>query len=130
VDAFSGDAIPVHLLTREAFALYFRKLSAHGLMLLHITNSYLDLLPVVGRVVADAGLAARYSVGEIPSITPGAWSSDWVVVGRNAEALARFGWISPSWPVLEPDPGVPLWTDDFTNVFSVLRWNQFGVEDP
>jgi hypothetical protein len=130
VDAFSGDAIPVHLLTREAFALYFRKLSAQGLLLLHITNSYLDLLPVVGRVVADAGLAARSSIGEEPSITPGAWPSDWVVIGRSAEALARFGWITPSWPVVETDPGVPLWTDDFTDVVRVLRWNQLGSQDP
>jgi hypothetical protein len=124
VAAFSGDAIPVHLLTREAFALYIQKLSEHGLLLLNITNGFLDLMPVVGNLVADADLAARYSAGVQPTITIGASEADWVVVARKSEMLARFGWVTPPWPVLEPDPSVDLWTDDFSNVFQVLRWRQ------
>jgi len=127
VDAFSGDAIPAHLLTREALALYFRKLSEPGLLLLHVTNVHLDLLPVVGNLVADAGLVARSSTGVLPRITPGALSADWVVVGRNAEVLARFGRIAPRWKLLGPAPEVALWSDDFTNLVEVLRWKGFSV---
>jgi spermidine synthase len=126
VAAFSGDAIPVHLLTREAFALYFRKLSERGLLLLNITNLYLDLLPVVGRIVADAGLAARYSRDVEPTITAEGSASDWVVVARKSELLTRFSYTRTPWPVLEPDPDVGLWTDDFTNVLQALRWQRLG----
>jgi hypothetical protein len=121
VDAFSGDAIPVHLLTREALALYFRKLATDGLLLLHVTNLHLDLLPVVGNLVADAGLAARYSTGVEPTVTPFGFAGDWVVVARKESALARFAFTAPPWPVLEPDPGSGLWTDDFSNVLGALR---------
>ncbi len=126
VDAFSGDAIPAHLLTREALALYFQKLSERGLLLVHVTNAYVDLMPVVANLVADAGLAARYSRGVRPTLTPGASEADWVVVARNSEFLARFGWVAPPWPELTPAPGVDLWTDDFTNIVQVLRWRSLG----
>jgi hypothetical protein len=129
VDAFSGDAIPAHLLTREAFAMYFRKLREHGLLLVHVTNVYLDLLPVVANLVADAGLAARCSLGVVPRATVAAYVSDWVVVGRNAEAIARFGLVAPRWTLLEGDPEVALWTDDFTNLVQVLRWKDFRIPD-
>jgi len=128
VAAFSGDAIPVHLLTREAFALYFQKLSEHGLLLLNITNSYLDLMPVVGGIVADAGLSARYSKGVHPTVTIGATEADWVVVARKSESLDRFGYVAPPWPVLEADPEVRVWTDDFTDVVQALRWESLGNE--
>ena len=122
VAAFSGDAIPVHLLTRESFALYTHKLTEHGLLLLNITNAYLDLMPVVARLAADAGLAARFSKGVQPTITPGGSEADWVVVARKSEMLARFALTTPPWPVLEPSPDVAVWTDDFTDVLQALRW--------
>jgi hypothetical protein len=122
VAAFSGDAIPVHLLTREAFALYFRKLSERGLLLLNVTNAYIDLMPVVGNLAANAGLAARFSRGVPPTITYGGTEADWIVVARKPELLARFGYTTPPWPELAPDPGMQLWTDDFTDVFEALRW--------
>jgi hypothetical protein len=127
VDAFSGDAIPAHLLTREALALYFRKLSEHGILLLHVTNIYLDLLPVVGSLVADAGLVARCSVGVLPRFTPAGLPADWVVVGRNAEVLAPFGRVAPRWRLLAPAPEVAPWTDDFTDLVQVLRWSELGI---
>jgi len=129
VAAFSGDAIPVHLLTREAFALYFRKLSEHGLLLLNITNTYLDLMPVVAGLAADAGLSARYSKGVEPTITIGGTAADWVVVARKSEALERFGWVSPAWPELAASPGTRVWTDDFTDVVQALRWKGFEPEE-
>jgi len=126
VDAFSGDAIPAHMLTREAFALYFRKLKPEGLLLMHVTNAYLDLLPVVSRLVADANLAARYSTGVMPTLTLGGEPSDWVVIARQKESIARFGWIPTPWEERGTDSTVDLWTDDFTNIVQVLRWSGFG----
>jgi hypothetical protein len=126
VDAFSGDAIPAHMLTREAFALYFEKLSEHGLLLVHISNVYLDLFPVVANLVADAGLSARYRHLAEPH-TPGGDLSDWVVVARRSGALARFETIRPPWQVLEPAPDVDVWTDDYTNVVQAMRWNELGA---
>jgi spermidine synthase len=130
VDAFSGDAIPAHLLTREAFAMYFRKLREHGLLLVHISNAFLDLSPVVANLAADAGLSARYSALAEPTVTQGAELSSWVVLARRSGTLARFETIQPPWPVLEPSPDVDLWTDDFTNVLQVLRWKELGSIPP
>jgi hypothetical protein len=125
VDAFSGDAIPAHLLTREALELYFRKLHPDGLLLLHVTNAYLDLLPVVASVVAEAGLFARMNVGVLPTQTPLGTPSDWVVVARKEPALARFGFQQPPWPPLPPAPATRPWTDDFTNILPHLRFARY-----
>jgi hypothetical protein len=126
VDAFSGDAIPAHLLTREALALYFAKLSPTGLLLLHVTNTYLELLPVVSELVADAGLHARYSAGFLPP-APLSSSSDWVVVARRENQLARFAFTSPPWAPLPPGTGARPWTDDFTNLFAALRFGRYRL---
>jgi spermidine synthase len=66
VDAFSSDAIPAHLLTREAVREYHRALTPDCLLVLHISNRYLDLKPVVGNLAADAGLVARYQHASVP----------------------------------------------------------------
>jgi hypothetical protein len=125
VAAFSGDAIPVHLLTREAFELYQRKLSPRGVILLNVTNLYLDLLPVVANVASDAGLAARFSAGFVPMLTFGGQAADYVAVARTPQILAPLGAQSIPWPELTPDPKVGLWTDDFTNIAKVLRWGEY-----
>jgi hypothetical protein len=127
VAAFSGDAIPAHLLTREAFALYFQKLAPNGFLLLNITNAFMDLMPVVGNLAADAGLFARFSRGFLPTITPFGTPSDWVVVARKENALARFAYATQPWLPLAPDPGMRLWTDDFTNIVEALRWEAYGL---
>ncbi|HEX6885948.1 MAG TPA: fused MFS/spermidine synthase [Planctomycetota bacterium] len=124
VAAFSGDAIPVHLLTREALQLYMRKVSERGLVLFNVTNSYLDLLPVLGNLAADQGLAVRRS----PSIqltTPFALEADYVLVARRPELLARFGFLPHPWPELPPEPSIGLWTDDFSNLLEVMRWEGY-----
>jgi len=122
VAAFSGDAIPVHLLTQEALDLYVRKLRPGGLVLFNVTNTYLDLMPVLGNQVAASGLHARFSRDVMPMRTAGGSKADYVVVARRAEELARFGNLVPRWPVLEPDPSTGLWTDDFSDILEVLRW--------
>jgi hypothetical protein len=122
VAAFSGDAIPVHLMTREAFQLYARKLSPRGLILLNVTNAYLDLRPIVANIIADLGMVGRFSHGFKPGITAGGTPGTYCIVARRPEDLARFGFISPPWPELVPDPSLPLWTDDFSSILEILDW--------
>jgi len=127
IDAFSSDAIPVHLITREALAMYFRKLGEHGLLFVHVTNAYLDLMPIVGNLAHDAGLTARYRTGAFPMTTITATPSDWIVIGRTPADIARFGNVRPAWPELEPDPDFPVWTDDSSNVLRIVRWGSVNA---
>jgi spermidine synthase len=128
VDAFSGDAIPVHLLTKEATELYFRKLAPKGMVLFHITNTYIDLLPVVANIVESLGLHARHVDYHEAMMTPFALPSEWVVVARPGENdLQRFGWQMVPWDSPVPDPRIGVWTDDYSNVIRSLRWDQYGV---
>src|SRR5205823_1896416 len=85
LDAFSGDAIPAHLLTREAFQMYLRKLSPTGWLIVHITNTYLDLLPVITATVNDLGLAGRYIDFTGGSPRDYIYSSEWVVAARSMD---------------------------------------------
>jgi SAM-dependent methyltransferase len=124
IDAFSGDAIPVHLLTREALQLYLRKLTPNGIVVFHLSNNYLDLEPVVASLAGDAGLiclierdlrisAARRKNGAFPSI--------WAVVGRNASDLGKLA-ADPRWKRSLGKPGSQVWTDDFSSVIRIFRW--------
>jgi spermidine synthase len=108
LDAFSDDAIPVHLLTREAFELYFSRLRPGGPLLIHLTNRYLDLNPVVEALAAalHKGVTRIHSARDADSET---LSADWAVVSPHGEA--------------EPPPrrSQRLWTDDFSNLFQAWR---------
>lgn len=119
VDAFSSDAIPAHLLTREAMNLYFQKLKPDGVLMVHISNRHLDLEPVVGNLAADLGLVARVNDDD-DERQPGQYSSTWVVVVRNE---ARLGPLAKSkqWKSIPWDEEAGIWTDDFSNILSVSR---------
>jgi spermidine synthase len=123
VDAFTSDAIPVHLLTREALRLYFEVLAPDGLLALHLSNRYLRLEPVVGNLVEDAGLGGRLLQHDDAPETEGANRSTWAVLARRPEALGALArderWTTAT---LDIDPGVGTWTDDFHNVLSVFKW--------
>jgi spermidine synthase len=116
VDAFSGDSIPVHLLTREAFALYYRNLKPDGILVVNVTNRYLNLSPVVETLARAGGRLSRvFTTAADPE--HGYYAATWVVVTANREAMAAL----PDSPGA-PDPQrAPLWTDDYTNLFRVLR---------
>ena len=123
LDAFSSDSVPMHLLTREAIELYLRKLSPGGLMAFHISNRYLDLQPVVSgsaRSLGLPGLSQAYAVTPAAA-SEGAKSSIWVLVARNAAALGTLV-DDPRWKPLDTGPGQPVWTDEFSNILSVIRW--------
>ncbi|HEU4854549.1 MAG TPA: fused MFS/spermidine synthase [Nitrosospira sp.] len=118
VDAFSGDSVPVHLITREAVAIYLRHMNPEGIIAFHVTNTFLSLAPVVQKIASDRGL---YSV----LIHDDAENSplrrtDWVLIARDKRAL-------------HPEPirnaasqgksasSLAVWTDDFNNLLDVLK---------
>jgi hypothetical protein len=122
VDAFSSDAIPVHLITREAFRLYFDMLAPRGILALHISNRYLRLEPVVANLAEDGRYAAMVQHGDTGDIRGGVEAS-WAILGRRPEdfgALASdLRWTEAS---LDPQPAVGIWSDDFHNLLSVFKW--------
>jgi hypothetical protein len=123
LDAFSSDAIPAHLLTREAIALYRAKMRPGGMLAAHISNRYLDLAPVFGALASDAGLFMRgradMKVSEAEQ-RDGKMPSLWVVLGENDAAFGSLA-SDPRWVVVKRrTPRV--WTDDYSNLMSVYSW--------
>ena len=123
LDAYSSDAIPIHLITREALALYREKLAPRGAIVFHISNLYFDLGPVVTALASDAGMAARRmhdSPIAAADDTLGKWASEWVVVARDP---ADFGALlrDPRWVTDRRNATVPVWTDDFSSTLSALH---------
>ncbi|HYB41758.1 MAG TPA: fused MFS/spermidine synthase, partial [Candidatus Methylomirabilis sp.] len=123
VDAFTSDAIPVHLITREALQLYLEMLKPDGIIAFHISNRYLRLEPVVANLALDAGLGGRLLGDDDSSEEDGSARSTWVVVARTPQALGSLAhdehWTSED---LGVSPRVGVWTDDFHNLLSVFRW--------
>lgn len=131
VDAFSGDAIPVHLLTREAMQLYVSKLTAGGILAFHISNRFLDLAPVLGNVAEElrlAGLDELYRVNEA-EMRQGGSDSHWVVVARRAADLQ---WLARDdrWQPLVAQPDLPVWTDDYTSLWGIAHLSDVETVSP
>jgi hypothetical protein len=124
IDAFSSDAIPVHLLTREALRVYRRALDEHGILFLHISNQRLDLEPVVAALAADAGMVALlndYTADKKQEDSFLDYSADWVVLARRKEDLGPLV-TDGRWRPLERHGIRRPWTDDYSNIFSVIKW--------
>jgi spermidine synthase len=119
VDAFSGDAIPYHLLTYEAFRLYFSRLKPGGVVAVHITNRYLDLKRVLAKVAEAMGAGAILIHTEYEA-SPGAYESDWVLLNADREAFRDVARNVAS-PLAPAPAGFRLWTDDYSNVLAALR---------
>jgi len=119
VDAFSGDSIPVHLLTEEAFEIYLKQLKTDGIIAVHITNTYFDLRPVLQRVAERFML--RYALLHTDGDGIVTTYSDWVLLSRDPTIVsslpASAGAVRGS--AIKPD--LALWTDDYSNMFFVLR---------
>jgi SAM-dependent methyltransferase len=134
VDAFIGAAIPIHLLTREALELYFRKLKPGGVVAMHVSNRNLELASVVAGIGQSIGAIVRvYEGGDIEEdADEHRWIPTIAVVARNE---ADFGILAKSefWPVRERDPRQRVWTDDYSNVVGALlrqmRLRQAGGSD-
>jgi hypothetical protein len=121
VDAFNSDAIPLHLLTREAMELYFQKLSNDGILALHVSNRYLDLEPVVGNLAKDLHLVGLYQYDRDFIGKVGKRSSQWALLARRTEDFGKLAQ-DPRWSPLRRRPDVGVWTDDYSNLLSVFKW--------
>lgn len=120
LDAFSSDAIPVHLLTKEAFALYLSKLAEDGWLAVHISNRSLDLRPVVAALAGDSRMRALVFLDAEGDHARGREASLWVVLARRESDLRKL-LADQRWQPLEPDAQAQLWSDDFSNVFGTLK---------
>ena len=122
VDAFSSDAIPAHLITREAMAVYRRHLRSGGVVAFHVSNRYLNLVPVVAAAAAEAGLRA-WLVEDVPADDTGLFESDWVLVTDNRALLDHLAQHGQGASAAAQRNGQPVraWTDDFNNLFEALR---------
>jgi len=119
LDAFSSDAIPVHLLTVEAFRAYLRQLAPRGILAVHISNRYLDLVPVVQQAARELGLELR-EVDNDDDDDAGVYRSDWLLLSASAAAFGG--------PLLKDigrgvadSPRVRLWTDDYSDLYRILK---------
>jgi SAM-dependent methyltransferase len=122
VDAFSSDAIPVHLITREALAVYLRHMKPDGIVAYHVSNRFLDLIPVVGRVAKENN-AFSVLVRDDPEDEDGGGRSrsDWVLVSRDAAALRREAIEDAGATGAEERPEWRTWTDDYSNLIQILK---------
>lgn len=122
IDAFSSDAIPVHLLTREAFRVYSRALDPRGVLFVHISNQRLELESVVASLAADAGMVARINDYVARSEDRDLdYSADWVVLAHRLEDLGPLA-TDRRWRPLKRNGLLRPWTDDYSNIFSVIEW--------
>ncbi len=120
VDAFSSDSIPVHLITREAIALYVRHLADDGIVAVHISNRFLDLQPVLANIAAAERLSARL-IDDAPTAgNARASSSEWVLIARHPQTLAG-GAIGARGEALREQAGVGVWTDGYNNLLRVMK---------
>jgi SAM-dependent methyltransferase len=119
VDAFSGDAIPVHLIDAQALDVYRRHLAPGGIVAFHVSNRYLNLKPVVAQIAAREGMKVAYisNDGDDPKDV---WSSDWVLVTANEQFLSDSTIVAATSPI-DSIPGLRLWTDDYNSLLPIWR---------
>jgi len=121
LDAFSSDAVPLHLLTREAFAGYARVLAPRGLLLVHVSNRFLSLEPVVAAAARDGGWHA-VRLAHTPSLLEAAASpSVWIALSRHEGTLTRLTAGDPDWTALPARPGFAAWSDDYATILPLLK---------
>ncbi len=127
IDAFSSDSIPVHLLTREAIAIYRHVIHDDGIIAMHISNRYLNLQPVVANLAASLGMVCAirddsYITAEHAAQT-GREGSVWAVLAPSMEQLGPLSRVgSAQWIIAPGDPDAAVWTDEYSNVLGALAW--------
>ena len=123
IDAFNSDAVPVHLLTREAVTMYMSRLRPGGLLGLHISNRFVDLEAPLGNVARATGLHCRYVLDSpfdrSDRQVRGKSYSEWVVLARTRADLGSFA----RWSPCATDPAARTWTDDYVNLWDAVRRN-------
>jgi hypothetical protein len=135
VDAFSSDAIPAHLITKQGIEMYFKHLTEKGILCVHTSNRFVDLPLVVGDVAAALGYSAKTGKDPAPYGKTGHFTSEWVMVARKPAYLTHLqdppGFrealragkhqLAPYWTPTDSHGGRYLWTDDFYNILGVMR---------
>ena len=123
IDAFSSDAVPIHLLTTDALSLYLQKLSDHGTIMFNVSNLHLRLAPVVAALAQAVDVVGRHQL-YMPSpedVARGASGSEWIVIARRQRDLAFLD-EDIRWQALASAPGAKPWSDDFSNLVSAIKW--------
>ncbi len=120
VDAFSSDAIPVHLLTEEAFALYFRHIAADGVLALHVSTRHLDLGPLI-VALAEGAQKSTLEIHSAASDEHATLDARWILVSSNTELLTSERVRAAGMPVAVSATPLRVWTDDFSNLLHVLK---------
>jgi len=121
LDAFNGDGVPVHLLTREAFQIYQRHLKPNGVIAVHISNNFLDLEPVLRNAALDGGYEAVLVESNANHAEP--WwvlPARWVLMTKDGSFLRTPTIQAASRPLRAPAKPLPVWTDDYTSLYSIL----------
>ncbi|MDQ3927460.1 MAG: fused MFS/spermidine synthase, partial [Actinomycetota bacterium] len=121
-DAFNSDAVPVHLLTREAVDLYLSKLRSDGVLVFHVTNRYLELEPVLGTLAQNRGLSCYGQYDLQTRNIPFKTESHWVVMAREDTDLGSVPDDQRWHPCFRKDGSDGVWTDDFSNLLSTFNW--------
>jgi MFS family permease len=119
VDAFSGDSIPMHLITQEAVRVFMGQVAGNGIVAYHVSNRFLNLPPVLAEIAEKEKLAGVVVEDPAQSDNTLHSSSTWVLLARNPETLKGIG--DAGLPLARV-AGAPLWTDDFNNLLSVVKW--------
>jgi cytochrome c-type biogenesis protein CcmH/NrfG len=125
LDAFNSDSIPIHLLTREAFEEYQRHVNTNGLIAVHVSNASLNLEPVLARLAAEMNYTARVVEQNLSDESQGVLPSIWLLLSRDSTFAEKPELRIASRPASVQNPKAQLWTDDFSALFSVLRWREF-----
>lgn len=120
LDVFSGDSIPVHLLTKQAFQVYLENLSPQGIIAVHITNNHLDLFPVLWRISQAFNLNLLL-VKTDEDIENGIFATRWVLLSNDSGVLANQAILKYADPLDGYSTRVSLWTDDYSNLFQILK---------
>jgi len=122
LDAFSGDAVPAHLITVEAMKIYFSHLSENGVLAIHISNRHIDLLPVVAGLCRHLGLEYRHIPTQLKvSNDSGSGTCEWAVVARNSDWIDTLVAEEKVARTFGTEEELPLWTDSFSNIIGLLR---------
>ncbi|TPG54544.1 spermidine synthase [Sphingomonas glacialis] len=122
LDAFSSDSVPMHLMTREAFASYARVLSPRGLLMVHISNRFLDLEPVVAAAAAGGGWhAVQLFYNPAGADSAVATKSQWVALSHDAGVIAALQQRNAAWRAVPLRPGFTPWSDDYSTILPLLK---------
>jgi SAM-dependent methyltransferase/MFS family permease len=121
VDAFSSDAIPVHLITREALGTYLRHMKPDGIVAFHVSNRFLSLVPVVARIAKELNAHASLVSDDPDDDDDKRSRSDWVLVSKDEKALAAPSIVAAGGEPAEDRPEWRTWTDDYSNLIQILK---------